>query len=347
MYFDDLKNNLLIKAALGEITPRPPVWLMRQAGRVLPEYLKIRERFKDFKSFVKNPDAAAEVTVQPVDILGVDAAIVFSDILVLPEAMGIDYVMEEIKGPVIPKTILNEKDIDALSVDVEKKLNYVIETIQKSKQLLQKRVPLIGFAGAPWTIFCYIIEGSGTKTFTKPRIWLYQKPELAHKLLQKITDATKKYLLAQVKAGVNVIQIFDSWAGVLGEEMYQNFGLTYIAQLCDELSPHVPVIVFSKGANFSLHAISQTSCSVVGIDWCIKPSEAKKQIKNKTIQGNLDPCALFAPKNYIQKKTKELIESFSDVPYIVNLGHGLYPETPKENVKFFVDLIKNFVSINY
>ncbi|MFQ3575601.1 MAG: uroporphyrinogen decarboxylase family protein, partial [Cytophagales bacterium] len=202
--------------------------------------------------------------------------------------------------------------------------------------------PLIGFAGAPWTIFSYVIEGSGTKTFTKPRVWLYQHPEWSHLLLQKITDSTKDYLLAQVKAGANLIQLFDSWAGVLSPEQYNEFALPYISQLCDALSPLVPVTVFSKGANGSLKEISQTSCSTVGIDWCISRSEAKKLITGKTIQGNLDPCALFSDKFTIEKFVAELIEDFSDVPHIVNLGHGLYPETPKENVKHFVQTVKSF-----
>lgn len=337
-----LQNDLLLRAAKGEITERVPVWMMRQAGRVLTEYKAVRSNFKGFKEFVKNPAAAAEVTIQPVDIFGVDAAIIFSDILVVPEAMGIDYVMEESKGPVFPKPILTENDIKAVNMDVVGELNYVIEAIKITKKDLNGRVPLIGFAGAPWTIFSYVTEGSGSKTFSKAKSWLYKNPKASHELLQKITDCTIAYLNAQVAAGADIVQIFDSWAGVLSPEQYRTFALPYMQQISDQLSKKVPVTLFAKGANFSLPELNNTSCNVLGLDWNISPKDARKLAPNKTLQGNFDPCALYAPKSDIELMVKTMLTDFGTKKYIANLGHGLYPDIEREKAKAFVDAIKEF-----
>ncbi len=337
-----LKNDLLLKAALGLPTNRTPVWLMRQAGRILPEYRAVRSKFDGFKSFVKNPEAAAEVTIQPVDILGVDAAIIFSDILVVPEAMGCDYQMEEKKGPYFPKTIENEDDIHALSIEIETSLTYVLDAIKITKKALNNRVPLIGFAGAPWTIFAYMTEGSGSKTFTKARAWLYQKPELSHLLLQKITSATITYLKAQVASGADLIQIFDSWAGILSPALHREFSQQYIAQICNALQPLAPVTVFGKGAHHAIEETALLNCNVIGIDWNMEPLEARKLGGNKTLQGNLDPCALFAPNEEIKRLVKTMIDQFGTQRYIANLGHGVYPETDKEKVKYFIENVKEY-----
>src|SRR3954471_1136566 len=242
-----LKNDLILRAARGEKTERTPVWLMRQAGRVLPEYRAVRAKMGGFIELVKTPEFAAEVTLQPVEILGVDAAIIFSDILVIPEAMGLPYQMVEAKGPWFEKTVCSSADIQQLKIAKAEDLHYVLDAIRLTKKELNERVPLIGFAGAPWTIFAYMIEGSGSKTFSKAKKFLYTEPVLAHQLLQKITDSTINYLRAQVAAGADMLQLFDSWAGVLSPEQYDAFALKYISQICDAVKD-VPFTVFAKDA---------------------------------------------------------------------------------------------------
>ena len=226
----NLQNDLILRAARGESIERYPVWLMRQAGRILPEYRAVRASLSGFKELVETPERAAEVTIQPVDLLGVDAAIIFSDILVVPEAMGLEYQMVEKKGPWFEKTIRSKEQFDLLDkdIDVEDRLSYVTEAIKITNKELNGRVPLIGFAGAPWTIFCYMTEGQGSKTFSESRKVLYTNPTLAHELLNYITDVTIQYLKAQILAGANMVQVFDSWAGILGKEQYAEFGLKYM-----------------------------------------------------------------------------------------------------------------------
>ncbi len=337
-----LKNDLLIKAAKGLDVSRPPIWLMRQAGRVLPEYRATRSKAKNFLDFVKNPELACEVSIQPVDILGVDAAIIFSDILVIPEAMGLPYQMIEAKGPWFENTIKTKFDIDALKIADANDLNYVIKAIELTKKELNNRVPLIGFAGAPFTIFAYMIEGSGSKTFSKAKQFLYTQPELAHQLLDKITQSTIHYLKAQVEAGADLIQIFDSWAGVLTEQMFYEFSLNYISKICNAISSSVPVTIFAKDAHYAIEEISKTSCSVIGLDWTINPTIARQQGINKTLQGNVDPCLLYADEKKIISETQVMLNAFGKQKYICNLGHGLYPDIDKEKVKFFVDFVKNY-----
>ena len=337
-----LKNDLLIKAAKGLEVSRPPIWLMRQAGRVLPEYRATRSKAKNFIDFVKTPELACEVSIQPVDILGVDAAIIFSDILVIPEAMGLPYQMIEAKGPWFEKTIKTKHDIDALKIADANDLNYVIKAIELTKKELNNRVPLIGFAGAPFTIFAYMIEGSGSKTFSKAKQFLYTQPELAHQLLDKITQSTIHYLKAQVEAGADLIQIFDSWAGVLTEQMFYEFSLNYISKICSALSSIVPITVFAKDAHYAIEKISKTTCSVIGLDWTISPNIARQQAIHKTLQGNIDPCLLYADEKKIISETEIILNAFGKQKYICNLGHGLYPDIDKEKVKFFVDFVKNY-----
>ncbi len=337
-----LKNDLLLRAAKGLDVERAPVWLMRQAGRVLPEYRATRARAKNFVEFVKNPELACEVTVQPVDILGVDAAIIFSDILVIPEAMGLPYEMVEAKGPRFPKTIQNKQDIDALNIAQAGDLDYVMQALKLTKKELNNRVPLIGFCGAPWTIMAYMVEGSGSKTFSKAKQFLYTEPQLAHALLQKITDSSINYLKGQVEAGADLLQIFDSWAGVLSEKMYYEFSLKYISQICDALSPLVPVTVFAKDAHYAVAKIAETKCSSIGLDWTINPTTARPNAGNKTLQGNADPCLLYADEKTILSETHSMLSAFGKSKYICNLGHGLYPDIDKEKVKFFVDVVKEY-----
>jgi len=337
-----LKNDLILRAARGEKTERTPVWLMRQAGRILPEYRKVREKTKDFISFVKNPELAAEVTVQPVDILGVDAAIIFSDILVIPEAMGLPYKMMEAKGPLFEKTIRTEKDVAQMRRANGNDLHYVTDAIKLAKKELNGKVPLIGFAGAPWTIFAYMIEGSGSKTFSQAKKMLYTNPKLSHSLLQKITDSTINYLKAQISAGADMIQIFDSWAGILSHEYYNEFSLKYISQICDSVSG-VPKIVFAKDAHFARKEMSKLNCEVIGLDWTMDISESRKLIvENKTLQGNADPCLLYADFSTIKKETEKMLRAFGPKRHIANLGHGLYPDIEKDKIKCFVDAVKEF-----
>lgn len=337
-----LKNDLLLRAAKGQEVERAPVWLMRQAGRILPEYRATRSKAKNFIEFVKNPELACEVTIQPVDILGVDAAIIFSDILVIPEAMGLPYQMIEAKGPWFEKTIKTKADIDKLRIAEAGDLDYVIKALQLTKKELNDRVPLIGFAGAPWTIFAYMIEGSGSKTFSKAKQFLYTQPELSHQLLEKITQSTINYLKGQVAAGANILQLFDSWAGVLSEQMFYEFSLKYMSKICDALSPLVPITVFAKDAHYAVQKISETSCHSIGLDWTIDPLIARKQAGNKTLQGNADPCLLYADEKKIIEETHIMLKAFGKQRYICNLGHGLYPDIDKAKVKFFVDVVKEY-----
>jgi uroporphyrinogen decarboxylase len=336
-----LKNDLLLRAAKGLDVERAPVWLMRQAGRVLPEYRATRAKAKNFIDFVKNPELACEVSVQPVEILGVDAAIIFSDILVIPEAMGLPYQMIEAKGPWFENTIKAKKDIDKLKIAEAADLDYVMKALQLTKKALNSRVPLIGFAGAPWTLFAYMIEGSGSKTFSKAKQFLYTQPEEAHLLLEKITQSTINYLKGQVSAGADLLQLFDSWAGVLSEAMYYEFSLKYISKICDALSPLVPVTVFAKDAHYAVQKISETSCSSIGLDWTIDPGHARRQSADKTLQGNADPCLLYADEKKIIAETQAMLNVFGRQRYICNLGHGLYPDLDKQKVKLFVDVVKD------
>lgn len=336
-----LKNDLFLRAAKGEHTERTPVWLMRQAGRILPEYRKVREYAKDFKTLVKTPELATEVTIQPVDILGVDAAIIFSDILVIPEAMGLDYEMEEKKGPVFPRRIVSAADLKKIHIADGEELGYVLDAIRLTKKELNGRVPLIGFAGAPWTIFSYMVEGRGSKTFSEAKKMLYTQPELSHQLLEMITQSTIHYLQAQVRAGADLVQIFDSWAGILSPEQYAQFSLKYIARICDAIT-EVPKTVFAKGAFFARKEMNAISCDVVGLDWNMGIAESRSLVPNKVLQGNLDPCALYGSLNDVRNETKKMLDAFGPEKHIANLGHGLYPDTEVDKVKCYIDTVKEY-----
>ncbi|MEM6643997.1 MAG: uroporphyrinogen decarboxylase [Bacteroidota bacterium] len=334
-----IKNDLVLRAAHGEVTERTPVWLMRQAGRILSEYRAVRSSVSGFKELVETPELAAEVTIQPVDLLGVDAAIIFSDILVIPEAMGLPYELIEKKGPFFKQTISDEKDLDQLHVPDPEELNYVYKAIEIVKDALAERVPLIGFAGAPWTIFCYMVEGSGSKTFSKARGLLYNEPALAHRLLSMITEATIGYLKKQVETGADMVQIFDSWAGILAPDHYRSFSLPYISLICDALED-VPITVFAKGAWWALPEINNLKCNTVGLDWNMSPEEARERLPNKTLQGNLDPCALYGSSEMIRQEVKQMLKRFAGHPHIANLGHGVYPDTDPDKVRYFIDCVK-------
>ena len=340
------QNDLILRMIKGEKTERFPVWMMRQAGRILPEYRKVRAGLKDFKELVETPEKAAEVTIQPVEILGVDAAIIFSDILVVPEAMGLTYQMVENKGPWFEKTIKSENDLHLISdsFDVNDRLGYVSEAISITKKELNGKVPIIGFAGAPWTILCYMIEGEGSKTFSKAKKIIYTNPALAHIMLERITKVTIAYLKMQIKAGVEIVQLFDSWAGVLGPVEYSEFGTKYVKQICEAIT-EVPVTVFAKGAYYARHELAKLSCQTIGLDWNMNIEESRKIIgTDKTLQGNLDPCVLYADFKTIETKTKNLLKSFGNQRHIANLGHGVYPDTDPEKVKCFIETVKGYAT---
>jgi len=336
-----LKNDLLLRAARGETTERTPVWLMRQAGRILPEYRELRGRLSGFKELVETPALAAEVTIQPVDALDVDAAIIFSDILVVPEAMGLTYEMVEARGPHFPTVIKTAADVHRLRVaDPEEHLGYVLEALRVTKRALNGRVPLIGFAGAPWTILAYMVEGGGSKTFSKARRMLYQEPALSHELLAKITATTIAYLQAQVAAGANLVQVFDSWAGILPPAHYAEFSTRYLAEICEALAPLVPVTVFAKGAWWAVEDFARLPCRTIGLDWNQSPQQARQQAPGRTLQGNLDPCALYGSAEQVQAATQAMLREFAGGPHIANLGHGVYPDTDPAKVRVFVETVK-------
>lgn len=339
-----IHNDLILRAARGEEIERYPVWLMRQAGRILPEYRAVRAGLSGFKELVETPERAAEVTIQPVDLLDVDAAIIFSDILVVPEAMGLEYQMLEKKGPWFEKTIRDEASLKFAEVDfdIEDRLGYVLEAIRITNRELNGRVPLIGFAGAPWTIFCYMTEGQGSKTFSESRKILFTNPTLAHELLSRITKVTIQYLKAQIKAGAHMVQIFDSWAGILSKEQYTEFGLKYMDQIASAIT-EVPVTIFAKGAYNSVVDIANLDCNTVGIDWNMQMTEIRNAIGEKrTLQGNLDPCTLYASHAEVERQTNKLLDSFISQRHIVNLGHGVYPDIDPEKVKTFIKTVKNY-----
>jgi uroporphyrinogen decarboxylase len=338
-----LQNDLLLKALRREKVSRPPVWMMRQAGRYLPDYIKLREKY-DFFTRVQTPELAAEITMQPIDQVGVDAAIIFSDILVIPQAMGLEVLMEEGKGPSLPKVIKTQQDIDTLITDaVEEKLNYVSKALTLTREQLNGRLPLIGFAGAPFTILCYMIEGKGSKTWDKAKQFCFTQPNLAHQLLQKITITTINYLKEQVKAGADVLQVFDSWSGCLGPGDFKLYAQPYLIQIADALKGLAPVILFPKGSWYALKDLSESSASGLGLDWCVSPQMARELTGNKiTLQGNFDPAKLLSTVPEIKKAVKEMIDAFGVQGYIANLGHGITPNVPVENAKAFVEAVKEY-----
>ena len=338
-----IKNDLFLRILQGEKTERPAVWMMRQAGRYLPEFRALRDKYDCFTR-CRTPELVADITTQPVNIVGVDAAILFSDILVVPQAMGIDIEMKEQVGPYLPHPIRTKADIDRVQIpDVSETLGYVMEGIRLTKERLAGEVPLIGFAGAPWTIFCYAVEGKGSKNFDTAKSFAFSYPEWTAELLQKITDTTIAYLREKVKAGVDALQLFDSWGGVLSGEDYQKYSWPYTRQIVEALSQEVPVIVFAKGCWYALEEMSQSKAAALGVDWTCSPEMARKLTGGKKVlQGNLDPAWLLAPIAQIKEKTQQMIRAFGKEHYIANLGHGILPEVPVEHARAFVEAVKSF-----
>lgn len=338
-----IKNDLYLRALKGETVERPPVWMMRQAGRYLPEFQEIKKKY-DFFTRCQTPELAAEITVQPIRRYGMDAAILFSDILVIPQAMNIEVEMKNGIGPWLPNPIKNIQDVEkAIVPDIDETLGYVMDAIKLTKQMLNDEIPLIGFAGSPWTILCYCIQGQGSKNFDKAKEFCFTQPMAAHVLLQKITDTTIAYLKKKVEAGVNAVQIFDSWGGMLSPVDYQEFSWKYINQIIEALKEDAPVIAFGKGCWFALEEMAKSNASALGVDWTITPEWARKLTGgNITLQGNFDPTRLFSPPAEIKKQVKTMIDAFGKDKYIVNLGHGILPNIGLENAGAFIDAVKEY-----
>jgi uroporphyrinogen decarboxylase len=317
--------------------------MMRQAGRYLPDYMKLKEKYSFFER-CQTPELAAAITIQPVEQVGVDAAIIFSDILVVPQAMGMEVQMIEGKGPLLPDPIKQVKDLDKLvQPDVEEKLGYVFDALRLTKKTLGGRVPLIGFAGAPWTLLCYMVQGKGSKTFDEAKAFCYTQPETAHRLLQMITDTTIAYLKGQAKAGADVVQIFDSWGGLLGPDDFETLSLRYIRQIVSALKDEVLTIIFAKGAWHSLEGMAATGAHGLGIDWCIRPPMARQLAGPRVaLQGNFDPAKLLSPIPVIEKEVTAMLDAFKGSLHIANLGHGILPDVPVDHARAFVETVKNY-----
>lgn len=338
-----IKNDLFLRALKGETVTRPPVWMMRQAGRYLPEFMEIKAKY-DFFTRCQTPELASEITVQPIRRYGMDAAILFSDILVIPQAMNIHVEMKPGLGPWLPHPIRTQKDLDSVIVpDIHQTLGYVMEAIKMTKEKLNDEVPLIGFAGSPWTILCYCVQGQGSKNFDKAKEFCFTQPQAAHTLLQRITDTTIAYLREKIKAGVNAVQVFDSWGGMLSPEDYQTFSWQYIQQIIDALKDEAPVIAFGKGCWFALDKMATSGASALGVDWTCSPQMARQLTGgNITLQGNFDPTRLFSPPSEIKKRVHQMIDAFGKDRYIVNLGHGILPNIPLENAGAFIEAVKEY-----
>ncbi|MCV3392457.1 uroporphyrinogen decarboxylase [Campylobacter sp. IFREMER_LSEM_CL2101] len=334
---------IFIDACFKKSTPYTPVWMMRQAGRYLPEYMEVRASAGDFLSLCKDYKKASEVTLQPVDILGVDAAIIFSDILVVPLEMGMDLKFEKGEGPVFSNPIKTKEDLERLDVEKSvKNLSYVYDALALTREKLVHDKALIGFCGSPWTIATYMIEGGGSKNYAKCKKLVYQNPEFLHQILSKLTLALKYYIQEQIKAGANAIQIFDSWASALEKEMFFEFSFKYMLEIADfikEKYPHIPVILFPKGVSGFLDDISG-NFDVFGVDWSTPLELAKEKLSAKyTLQGNMEPCRLY-DKKAIEQGVDKILNIMQDSAHIFNLGHGILPDIPVENAKYFIKLVQ-------
>ena len=340
-----LKNDIFLRALDGEALDRPPVWMMRQAGRYLPDFMKLKAKY-DFFTRCQTPELAAEITVMPIDQVGTDAAILFSDILVIPQAMDIAVEMKDGVGPWLPNPVRTAKDLEKVIVpDVADRLHYVMEAIKQTKTALEDRVPLIGFAGSPWTILCYAVQGQGSKNFDLAKGFCFSQPALAHELLQKITYTTIAYLKAKVRAGVDAVQLFDSWGGMLGEEDYQTFSWQYMQQIVDALKDETKVIAFAKGCWYALPTMAGSGVHALGVDWTCSARNARYLSGGQIpLQGNFDPSRLLSPIPEIERLANKMVSEFGTQNYIANLGHGILPNVPVDHAKAFVNAIKSYNS---
>lgn len=352
--FPPLKNDLILRAAKGEEVEKVPVWIMRQAGRYLPEFQEVRKEH-DFFTVCRTPELACKVTLQPLERFELDAAIIFSDILVIPQAMGLEVEMIPGKGPSFPQRLETPDDLKrlCLPVDVNKELNYVFQAISLTRHRLLGKVPLIGFCGAPWTLMSYMIEGGGSPTLSKAKAWLYRHPKESHQLLKSITEVSIDYLEGQILAGAQLVQVFESHAGILGPVQFESFCIPYLETIAKTLKERlkekaVPMIIFAKGAHYGLERLSKIGYDVVGIDWTIDPVKARQAVAGNgvTLQGNLDPCQLYANEEDIEAATKAMIDKFGRQRLIANLGHGIYPDMDPNHLKIFIDCVHRFSSVS-
>jgi uroporphyrinogen decarboxylase len=344
------KNDRIIRALLRQPVDRRPVWMMRQAGRYLPEYLELRKSTPDFMRFCKTPELACQATLQPLARFSLDAAIVFSDILTVPDAMGLDLAFVPGQGPVFSQPIRSKSDLKRLKpVDIEKDLGYVMEAIRLITAEIGHQIPLIGFAGSPWTVATYMVEGQSTKLFPTIRAMAYQAPDVLHALLSQLATVTTHYLNAQIAAGVRVIMLFDTWGGVLSHPGYLEFSLAYMKQIAQQLirevdGQRIPVVFFTKNASPWLEDIADSGCDAMGIDSGIDMLSAKQRVGDRVaLQGNLDPFALFANSDKIQQGVIDILDSFGNDPGLVfNLGHGIDRHTPIDNVNVMVEAVHRY-----
>ena len=340
-----MKNDTFLRALRREPTDHTPIWLMRQAGRYLPEYQATRARAGSFLALAKNPELAAEVTVQPLDRFALDAAIVFSDILTIPDAMGLGLTFGEGEGPRFSSPLRDEAAVKALAVPDLSKLRYVFEAVRASKEAIGGRVPLIGFSGSPFTLACYMVEGSGSDDWRTLKAMLYGRPDLLHRILDVNAQSVAAYLKAQIDAGADAVMIFDTWGGVLANAQYEPFSLAYSRKVIAALEgSRVPVILFTKGGGPWLEAIAASGAHAIGLDWTFDPRAARRIAAGRVaLQGNLDPAALFAPPERVRAAAREAIDAFGVEPgHVFNLGHGILTKTPIDSVAALVDEVRAY-----
>ena len=349
----ELKNDCYLRALRREKTDYTPVWVMRQAGRYLPEYRATRKVAGNFLNLCKSPDLACEVTLQPIDRFDLDAAILFSDILTIPDAMGLGLTLEEGVGPVFEKPIRSQADIDALYLpDPEGELVYVMDAVRTIRKALNNRVPLIGFTGSPWTLATYMVEGKGTKEFAHIRGLMFESPEGLHQILSIVTQSVISYLKAQVAAGAQSLMVFDTWGGILSTKQYQSFSLSYMQQIVtalkkDLITKDIPVVLFTKGGGQWLELIADTGCDGIGLDFTVDIKLAKKQVGDRVaLQGNMDPVIMNTHSDVVISEAKKVLDNFGQHKngqgHVFNLGHGIQPHADPEHMKVLVDTVRNY-----
>jgi len=341
--FPPLQNDLLLRTARGESTDRTPVWMMRQAGRYLPEYRAVREEH-GFFDVVETPELAAKVTLQPVERFPVDGAIIFSDIMTVPQAMGLEVKMVSGQGPTFPEPLEAPGDLERLvEPEVDAALGHVFDALTVTRHELDGRVPLIGFSGAPWTLMAYMVEGGGSKSYRRARAWLYRHPDAARALLQRTTDVVVDYLVGQVEAGAQMLQVFDSWAGLHGPETFRAFCVPYLDEVASRVKaecPEVPLVVFAKNVHYALDTLADTDYDVISLDWTMDPEAARETVGDRVaLQGNLDPCALYAPPDALRRRVQHMLAEFGPHGHIANLGHGMLPDHDPEHARVFVEAV--------
>lgn len=346
-----LKNDNFLRALARQPVTRQPIWLMRQAGRYLPEYRALRKQAGNFLTLCKTPELACAVTLQPIERFDLDAAILFSDILTIPDAMGMGLQFVENEGPCFSMPLHTARDIQKLPIpDPTVELRYVCDAVTLIQRTLAQRVPLIGFAGSPWTVACYMLEGGrSAKQFERVRTMVYQQPKILHLLLEKLTETTLAYLKAQIESGVDVVMLFDTWGGLLSAESYELFSLHYMQRIISGLPQNIPTIFFTKNGGLWLDKIARSGCSAVGIDWTMDLSQAVKMTENRVaLQGNLDPLVLLASEPWLYREIHAILQKMHMHPgFIFNLGHGILPTTSPERVKFLVDTVHSATHLCY